>query len=108
MEANALISISQALYVCRSRTLQSSADKFESICIFLFPVTQLNFFLSFIFFDAKKSTPLGLSSLRTNMENKGRGKGTGIPVRKIKPLNSCAKLSISVVAFVSQLKFVFL
>lgn len=72
MESNALISISQALSVCRSRTLQSSADKFKSICIFLFPVIQLNFLLGFIFCDGKKSMPLGPSSLRTSVENKGR------------------------------------
>lgn len=107
MESNTLISISQALYVCRSRTLQSLADKLKSICIFLFPVIQLYFLLSFIFCDAKKSMPLGLSSLRTNVENKGRERHWH-RVRKIKPLNSFAKLSISVVAFVSQLKFVFL
>lgn len=51
--------------------------------------------------------PFGSSSLRTTFKKKEIEKHK-IQVRKIKPLNSCAKLPISIVVFVSQLKFVFL
>lgn len=72
-------------------------DKFKTICIFIFSgiIIQLNL-LAHTFQDGKKSMPFGFSSLRTTFKKK-KEKKHKIKVRKIKPLNSRAKLSISIV-----------
>lgn len=68
---NSKNSIYSFIPIYMSRTVLYFGDKFQSICIFIFPgiIIQLNL-LPHIFLDGNKSMPFGFSSLRTPFKRK--------------------------------------
>lgn len=68
---NSKNSIYSFIPIYMSRTVLYFGDKFQSICIFIFPgiIIQLNL-LPHIFLDSNKSMPFGFSSLRTPFKRK--------------------------------------